>query len=75
MKPGTQRGHAQRQHDEQQGEAEDRGGPDCEELARLEPKVGTGDVAGKVRPEVACLYHPVELGQGHALLDDLAQAT
>ena len=69
-----QRREAQREDDEEERDADDRGGPDREELAWLEFEVGTGDVAGEVRPEVALLDDPVERGERHALRDHLGDA-
>ena len=46
----------------QQRDADDRRGPQGEELADLELQVGSGDVAGEVRAEVALLDDLVELG-------------
>ena len=64
-----QRRQAEREDDEQERNADDRCAPDGEELGRLELEVGAGELAGEVRPEVALLDDPVELGEGDALLD------
>ena len=70
----AQRRQRQRRDDEQERQADDRADPDREELGRLELQVRPGDVAGKVRPEVALLDDLVQLGEGDALGQQVGDA-
>ena len=54
------------------GHADDRAGPDDQELGRLELEVGARDVAGEVRPEVAVLDDLVQVRERLALGDQVA---
>ena len=61
-----------RQKDHEERDAERRGGPDHQELGRLELEVGPGDLAREVGAEVALLDDPVQVRQRLALGDQVA---
>src|SRR3990172_1180788 len=69
-----ERGHDEADDEEDRRHPDRRGRPDPEELGRLQLEVGPGDLAGKVRPEVALLDDAVEAGQGAALGEQLGEA-
>ncbi len=60
-----------RQEEHRDRDADDRRGPDHEELGRLELEVGSRDVTREVRAEVALLDDPVQAVEGLALGDQL----
>jgi hypothetical protein len=66
-----ERGHHEPDEVEHDRRADRQAQPDAEVLGRLELEVGGAEIAQQVRAEVPLLDHPVELGEGGGLLDEV----